>query len=100
VQANNVYLEMLVDMGVLGLAAFVWLFVAPIRALVQSLRLDRCPTNQYMLLGIGLGVLAFLVHGLLDSFLAFTPTGLLIWLLLGMILGMRSEAQNPQVSGR
>jgi hypothetical protein len=36
------------------------------------------------LLGLGLGILAFLVHGLLDSFLAFTPTALLFWMLLGL----------------
>jgi hypothetical protein len=100
VQANNVYLEVLVGMGVLGLAAFVWLLVAPLRALVRSLRLDTAPMNQYALLGTGLGVLAFLVHGLLDSFLAFTPTGLLIWLLLGLILGLGPKSQKPQVSGR
>jgi hypothetical protein len=99
VQANNVYLEMLVDVGVVGLLAFVWLFVAPIRVLVARLRVDTGP-NSYVLLGAGLGVLAFLVHGLLDSFLAFTPTGVLVWMLLGMILGLRPDRQKPQVSGR
>jgi hypothetical protein len=99
VQANNVYLEMLVDVGVVGLLAFVWLFVAPIRVLVARLRVETGP-NSYVLLGAGLGVLAFLVHGLLDSFLAFTPTGLLVWMLLGMILGPRLDRQKPQVSGR
>jgi hypothetical protein len=48
-----------------------------------------------MVLGLTLGVVAFLVHGLFDSFLAFTPTALLLWMLLGMLL-----AQKPQVSGR
>ena len=52
-------------------------------------------SRNYVLLGLGLGVSAFLVHGLLDSFLAFTPTALLLFLLLGMILG-----QKPHVSGR
>ena len=30
-------------------------------------------------------VLAFLVHGVLDSFLAFTPTATLLWVLLGTL---------------
>jgi hypothetical protein len=34
---------------------------------------------------VALGVLAFLVHGLLDSFLAFTPIVLLLWMLLGVV---------------
>ena len=48
-----------------------------------------------LILGLSLAVIAFLFHGLLDSFLAFTPTALLLWMLLGMLL-----AQKPQVSGR
>jgi F0F1-type ATP synthase assembly protein I len=58
------------------------------------LRLLRRPPQEYVVFGAALGVLAFLAHGLLDSFLAFTPTALLVWLLLGML------AQKPQVSGR
>jgi hypothetical protein len=46
--------------------------------------------------GIAIALAAFLVHGLLDSFLAFTPTALLFW----MLLGLMSQAQKPQVSGR
>jgi hypothetical protein len=33
---------------------------------------------------------------MLDSFLAFTPTALLFWMLLGVLLAV----QKPQVSGR
>jgi hypothetical protein len=107
VQANNLYLELLADIGVLGLAAFGWV-VGPV--LAQAFRTLRTPmrglpATEYWLLGCTLGVLAFLVHGLLDSFLAFTPTALLFWMLLGMILNLSrmtaaDAAQNPHVSGR
>jgi hypothetical protein len=46
--------------------------------------------------GLGLSLLAFLVHGLLDSFLAFTPTALLFWI----VLGLAAAVQKPHVSGR
>jgi hypothetical protein len=87
IQANNVYLEILADLGVLGLAAFVWLVAGPLINLARDWR--GCLVS----LGIALSIGAFLFHGLLDSFLAFTPTALLLWLLLGL-------AQKPQVSGR
>jgi O-antigen ligase len=85
VQANNLYLELLVDFGVFGLAAFVWLVVPPLVRVIQTLR-ERGTRNAELgtLLGLGLGILAFLVHGLLDSFRAFTPTALLFWMLLGL----------------
>ncbi|MGI9147379.1 MAG: O-antigen ligase family protein [Chloroflexota bacterium] len=105
VQANNVYLELLADTGVLGLAAFGWLILPPIVEALRVLR-ARMPTpTSYWLLGCGLGVLAFLVHGVLDSFLAFTPTALLFWMLLAMILNLcpmasAGSTQKPHVSGR
>jgi O-Antigen ligase len=99
VQANNVYLELLADLGVIGLAAFVWL-VAPV--LVNAFRRLRRPdtgARSLWLLGCGLGLVAFLVHGLLDSFVAFTPTALLFWMLLAMAVVL-GGAQKPHVSGR
>jgi hypothetical protein len=131
VQANNLYLEVLTDIGLLGLAAFLWVVAAPLRVAQRLLNLSAARSTRKLatfeelsnqknsdsrqgaapgrwargnpegkaraviVLGVSLGVVAFLVHGLLDSFLAFTPTALLLWMLLGMLL-----AQKPQVSGR
>jgi hypothetical protein len=114
VQANNLYLEVLVDVGLLGLLAFVWLIAAPMlvarRQLIGQAAAQRRLAGEstggaaeapasgavlVLILGIALGVVAFLLHGLLDSFLAFTSTALLLWMLLGLLL-----AQKPQVSGR
>ncbi len=133
VQANNLYLEVLADVGLLGLAAFLWVVAAPLlvaRRLLtarfaRSLSRDGKSSSKEdlshreysdtrrgaaqrrsaesgsgevkaaIVLGVTAAVVAFLVHGLLDSFLAFTPTALLLWMLLGML-----AAQKPQVSGR
>lgn len=94
VQANNLYLELLVDVGVLGLAAFLWLIVVPLRSATRAFK-SPGDVDTVVVLGLALGVVAFMIHGLLDSFLAFTSTALLLWMLLGMLL-----AQKPQVSGR
>jgi O-Antigen ligase len=91
VQANNLYLELLADLGVIGLAAFGWVIAAPARRLLPRLRAN------YLHFGVGLALAAFLLHGFLDTFLAFTPTALLFWLLLGAASATR---QKPQVSGR
>ena len=93
VQANNLYLELLADLGVVGLVAFLWVIIRPVRTL---LRLLHTQAEAYIALGVTVALGAFLVHGFLDSFLAFTPTALLLWMLLGLV----ARAQNPQVSGR
>jgi len=52
---------------------------------------------------VGLSILAFLVHGLLDSFLAFNPTAWLFWLLLGfasvLAAGSRKGAEKTRGVG-
>jgi hypothetical protein len=97
VQANNLYLELLADTGVLGLAAFLWLTGSAVAGALRTLGAPIRSPTACLLLGCSLGVLAFLVHGVLDSFLAFTPTSLLFWMLLAMMLTL---AQKPHVSGR
>lgn len=84
VQANNLYLEVLADMGVLGLAAFLLVIAAPVVGTIRLLRGLGGDAAAHLRLGASLALLAFLVHGLLDSFLAFTPTALLFWALLGV----------------
>jgi hypothetical protein len=88
VQANDVYLDVLADLGVVGLAAFLWVVAAPVKRIIRSI-------NSYVALALIASIATFLVHGLLDSFLTFTPTVVLFWMLLGLAL-----AQKPQVSGR
>jgi O-antigen ligase len=93
IQANNLYLEVLADLGVLGLAVFAWVVTGP---LVSSV---RGGTRSSIALGVALAIVAFLLHGLLDSFVAFNPTAWLFWLLLGLAASL-GRTQKPQVSGR
>ena len=95
IQANNLYLELLVDLGLAGILAFGWVLLGPLRGIVGVLRAAPTGREALWMLGAGLASLAFLVHGLLDTFLVFVPTALLFWLCLGFVL-----AQKPHVSGR
>ena len=79
----------------LGLAAFLWVIVAPLVRALRALRAQVDDRQRLLILGVMVSASAFLLHGLLDSFLAFTPTALLFWALLGILL-----AQKPHVSGR
>jgi O-antigen ligase len=95
IQANNLYLELLVDLGLVGLLSFGWVLLGPLRRMLSVLRAVPTGRESFWTLGAGLAIVAFLVHGLLDTFLAFVPTALLFWLCLGFVL-----AQKPHVSGR
>jgi O-antigen ligase/polysaccharide polymerase Wzy-like membrane protein len=90
VHANDLYLEMLADLGIVGAAALA-ILLAP--AVVGGVRLVRDPpAGPLALLGLGLAasLLAFFLHGLLDYFLEFTPVYLLFWLIVGLLLAAQS----------
>jgi len=91
VHANSLYLELLADLGLLGTAAFVGVVgigvMEWIRAMGRIRRRAVLPTGPW-LIGLGGSLLAFLLHGIVDYFLGFTPTYLLFWMVLGLTVGV------------
>ncbi len=93
VHTNNLYLELLTGAGVAGLLAFLGMVGAGFWMGLQAL--PRGALANDVLAGALLGVAAFMLHGALDVFLAFTPTYGLFWTLLGMLGG--AGAGGPDV---
>jgi hypothetical protein len=83
--ANNLYLETLADEGTLGLLALVFLIGALGAA---ARRAVAPPPTRLLALGLSVGLGAYMVHGLFDTFLEFTPTFALPWLLAGMLVAL------------
>jgi hypothetical protein len=66
------------------LAFFGWLVV-----LVAGIVRTLFRTIDVWQVAIAIALVAYLVHGVLDYFLLFSPTGLLFWLLCGLWLAAR-----------
>lgn len=80
IHTNNWYIEMLVSLGLLGALPFLaWLGLLT----VDIVRLPRRATDLWPA-AIGAGLIAYIIHGLLDYFLLFNATALLFWLLVGL----------------
>jgi O-antigen ligase len=97
IHTNNLYLEVLVGAGVLGLLAFLSLIGAQMvqasRALCESRSGGlKQPQLRWVVLACMLALTSFLIHGMFDAFLAFMTTNLLLWMLLGMISGCTGRA--------
>jgi len=90
VHANNLYLELLADLGLLGAAAFAWLLLAALRQLVRVLRTPPDGSVALWTAGLGGALLAFLLHGLFDYFLGFVSLYLLFWMVLGTLVALRA----------
>lgn len=81
VHANNLYLELLAGTGWLGLAAFglfVWRMLGAVEGTIKN-------ADHVWDHALAVTVIAWLVHGLADAFLAFTPTFVLFWLVVGLL---------------
>lgn len=95
VHTNNLYIELLVGAGVAGLAAFLALVAAVGAAAVRALAgVYAADTGalRWALIGCGAGLAAFLIHGMLDMFLEYSATYLLLWALLGALSGLSGLA--------
>jgi hypothetical protein len=97
IHTNSLYLELLTGAGVIGLGAFLWLAGAALIEGWRALAYAGEPTADrqrggIILLAAMLGICAFLIHGLLDVFLAFTPTYGLLWALIGIAGGISSRS--------
>jgi O-Antigen ligase len=82
VHTNNLYLELLTGAGLLGLASFGLLIGQALWRGIWALWQGRA---HLLSAAAVLGLAAFLIHGMLDVFLAFTPTYLLLWCYVGVI---------------
>ncbi|MBA2284635.1 MAG: O-antigen ligase family protein [Ktedonobacteraceae bacterium] len=98
---HNVFLHVWVSMGIFGLAAFValltlffWLFTR----IVRRLRLARDggdPHLEWMTLGVGAGMLAALVQGMVDSAFLELDLAFCFWMLVAALLLLRGLSQTP-----
>lgn len=78
VHSNNMYVELMAGTGLVGLAALLWLGVRSARATFIAARSDALGA------GIAAACLACGVHGLVDSFLSFTGTYIVIAVVFGL----------------
>ena len=102
VHANNTYLEVLVGMGLLGVAALAWLAVAAVRSAMDVIRLKPDTTGAdtaaaHTAAGAFAACLAIAAHGVVDSFLTFTSTYVVFAIAAGLLYRHHSNAQSPRV---
>ncbi|MCX6035353.1 MAG: O-antigen ligase family protein, partial [Chloroflexi bacterium] len=103
--AHNEFLQAALDLGIPGLIAFIALYIGAFWMLTDIWKTTRHPhliTDHYSLfpvpcslvtrtlaLGLGGGLLAHLLYGLTDAVALGAKPGVLFWMVLGLIAGLR-----------
>lgn len=86
VHTNNMYLELLVSGGLVGGLAGLWLLTELFRLVARAIaRGDR---ERWIAAGAVCALVAFLVHGLVDSFLTFTPSYVMLAVTVGLLVAL------------
>ena len=94
VHANNTYLEVLAGTGVVGLAAAGWLIVAIATAVWQQWRTTSADDLPLFAAAVA-AIVAIALHGLVDSFFAFTPTYVVFAIAAGLMFSPAVRAFTP-----
>ena len=76
--SNHMYLEFFAGSGVPGGIFFLWLCLR-VLAQLKSARVKTGETHDALWMSMAAGCLAIWAHGVMDYFLVFTPTYILIW---------------------
>ena len=84
--AHNCYLQMACDSGVIGLFSFLGFVVAVLFRAFRSLKTVKDPFIYSLILGTGLGLIAFLLHSAVDTNLYSLPMATLFWLSAGILM--------------
>lgn len=89
VHANNVYLEIFADLGILGGVAFLFLTAVSLWTAWQALRRTHLSAPDFPLAAAAAASLtAWLVHGVFDFFYPFLPVALILWTILGLLAAL------------
>ena len=97
--ANNLFLTILAEQGIIGALAFLGLMGAALAVCLRACKLED-PIGRALGIGLGAGLCAMLIHSLLDYAL-FGEMSLPIFALLGVVAAFvaRERANRPQATG-
>lgn len=83
--AHNEFLQAGVDLGIVGLIAFIALYIMAIGLVYRVLRSSPPALIRWLTIGVFAGLIAHGVYGLTDAVALGAKPGVFFWLLLGLI---------------
>jgi hypothetical protein len=97
---DDQWLNNLLDVGYIGFALWIWLFVRSIRLLLRRARESSGDGDEWLFLGLAASVLSFAIGMLTFDAFSFTQGPFVFWILLGLSAALLSEPANRAVESR
>lgn len=95
--AHNVFLQVALDTGILGLVCFVALLIMAILITLRAFRSDR---DRSLAIGILASFVVLLIHNLIDQAAWATRPGIIFWIILALAVSLAKSQQATYNWGR
>lgn len=82
--AHNLLIQTVLDLGLPGLAAFLWLLIGWIYLIWRKYRANDNREYRILLLGMLAGILAYVTHGFMDAMMLGAKPSVVMWILMGI----------------
>ena len=96
VHPHNHLLSAAVDLGILGLAAYVWIWVEVARMLFKTWSISTTNWTKILALGFGGSLLAYFIYGMTDAIALGTKPGVVWWYMLGLVVALYQGVAREQ----
>ena len=99
--AHNSYLQLAAETGVVGLIAFLWIFVKLFRWCLSSLAVYGTKNDTLIIPALGLlsGIFAFLLQSFVDNHFYSLQLSVYLWFLVGIFVVMVKEIRWQNANG-
>jgi hypothetical protein len=97
---DNQWLNNLLDVGFLGFALWIWLFVRSIRLLLRRSQDSRGDGDEWLFLGLAAAILSFGIGMLTFDAFSYAQVYFIFWILLGLSAALLSEQVTSAVTSR
>lgn len=92
--AHNQFLQIALDLGLLGLAAFIGIWLGVTYMLGVVLRHNPDAELRAVALGVAAALLGFFVYGITDTIALGAKPGFFLWWLFALTVGLYQQTQN------
>ncbi len=95
--AENEYLEIWSELGIIGLALFVWIMGGVYYKAFKFIRQEQDPGKKVLALGLLGGLSAGLIQGLVCVSLRWTGPDFFFWLYLSLLMALALKDKTPRM---